>query len=122
MQLKTLISIAIAGAFAASLAQAADDKATSGASGSAGAPASGAEKMFTGLDKNKDGYLSREEVAGSPHAKDFDKLDKNGDGKLSPDEHAAAPEHAGDKASSGGTTAPASPASGGASSETPKKY
>lgn len=66
---------AITPAFAASLAQAADDK--TAASAASGASASGAEKMFTGLDKNK--------------------------------EHAAAPEHAGDKASTGATGAPASP-------------
>lgn len=108
MNVKTLLATAIVAAFATSLAQAADDKASSaGAPASSGA--SGAEKMFTALDKNKDGFLSREEVQGTPHAKDFDMLDKNSDGKLSPEEHAAAPEHAGDKASSGATTAPASP-------------
>jgi hypothetical protein len=35
------------------------------------------------LDKNKDGFVSREEARGVPTlAKDFDKFDRNRDGKL----------------------------------------
>ena len=74
-----------------------------------------------GYDKNKDGYLSKDEVKGTPHEKDFSTLDKDGDGKLSREEHAAAPQHASDKSSAGGSTrksdssSPGS-ASGGASS------
>ena len=94
-------------------AYAGGDKASSASSDSAGAAASatggtasasassGAEQMFKDLDKNKDGFISREEAKGSPHEKDFDKLDKNGDGKLSREEHAAA--HTA-KASAGGTS------------------
>jgi hypothetical protein len=60
------------------------------------APASGgAEAMFKSLDKNGDGFISKDEARGSPHDKDFAKLDKDGDGKLSRAEHAAAPEHGG---------------------------
>lgn len=65
----------------------------------AAAADSSAEGMFKSLDKNNDGFISREEARGSPHEKDFAKLDKDGDGKLSPAEHAAAPEHAGSGAS-----------------------
>ena len=90
MQCKTLIAAAISTAFAAS-AFAADDKASSGSS--AARENVGAEKMFQALDKDRDGYLTREEAQGTPHAKDFDTLDKNHDGKLSREEHAAAPEH-----------------------------
>ena len=91
MTLKTLMAAAVAAAFALPLAAtAADDKAASGATKSDG----GAEAMFKALDKNHDGFMSREEVKGTPHDKDFAKLDKNGDGKLSREEHAAAPEHA----------------------------
>ena len=109
---KTLIAAAITAAFALPFAAtAAGDKAAAGgdkaaassdksAAGgdkaAAGATKSdgGAEAMFKALDKNNDGFMSREEVKGTPHDKDFAKLDKNGDGKLSREEHAAAPEHA----------------------------
>jgi hypothetical protein len=76
------------------------DKASSGATKSDG----GAEAMFKSLDKNKDGFMSKEEVKGTPHEKDFSTLDKNHDGKLSRQEHAAAPEHAG-KAGTGASGA-----------------
>jgi hypothetical protein len=102
MTIKTLIAVAVAAAFAVPLAAtAADDKASSGATKSDG----GAEAMFKALDKNKDGFVSKEEAKGTPHDKDFSTLDKNGDGKLSREEHAAAPEHA-SKAAAGGTSAP----------------
>lgn len=64
----------------------------------------GAEAMFRSLDRDKDGFLSREEVKGTPHDKDFATLDKDNDSKLSRQEHAAAPEHSGGKAATGGTT------------------
>jgi hypothetical protein len=100
MKRRSLIALSVAAAFALPLtAQAGGDKDKSAASG-----ASGAEKMFQSLDKNKDGSLTREEAKGTPHEKDFAKLDKNNDGKLSRQEHAAAAEHAGDKAAAGGTS------------------
>ena len=103
MTRKTLLAAAVSAAFALPFAAtAADDKASSGAS----KPDGGAEAMFKALDKNKDGFMSREEVKGTPHDKDFTTLDKNGDGKLSREEHAAAPEHAG-KAAAGASSAPA---------------
>jgi hypothetical protein len=124
MKLKTLLALSVAAAFAAPLAvYGAGDKAkseagatpsasqgASGASGASGSAASGGSKsgaqaVFENMDKNKDGFVSKEEAAGTPHEKDFAKLDKNSDGKLSPEEHAAAP--AGEKAATGGTGAPA---------------
>ncbi|MGE5525468.1 MAG: EF-hand domain-containing protein [Rhodospirillaceae bacterium] len=97
MNTKLLIAASVAAALAIPLsAGAAGEKSSSGDSG--------AEKMFKSLDKNKDGYLSKDEVKGTPHDKDFATLDKNRDGKLSREEHAAAPEHAGDKSSSTGGT------------------
>ena len=134
MKTRTLIALAVIAGFAAT-AQAAGDKASSStdkssasaasgasadksksgsaAAGSTSAGAShtgnaGADSMFNALDKNKDGFLSREEVKGSPHDKDFTTLDKNKDGKLAPEEHASAKEHQKDNAASGATTTPKS--------------
>lgn len=126
MRRRTLIAVSIAAAFALPLTvQAGGDK-QSASGAAAGASQSGAEKMFQALDKNKDGFITREEAKGTPHDKDFAKLDKNNDGKLSRQEHAAAPEHAGDKAAAGGTSGPSGSASGaasgGASSSGGKKY
>lgn len=96
MKARTLIAFAVTAVFALPLAaQPAGDKAKSSDSG--------AEAMFKSLDKNKDGYVSREEAKGTPYDKDFAKLDRNNDGKLSREEHAAAPEHSGDKAGTGGS-------------------
>ncbi len=105
MNMKHLIAASVIAASVIPLtAAAAGDKTSSGGSG--------AEKMFQSLDKNKDGYLSKEEAKGTPHDKDFAVLDKNRDGKLSREEHAAAPEHAGDKSSSTGATTGGSMSSG----------
>jgi hypothetical protein len=114
MRSRTLIALSIAAAFALPMTvQAGGDKASQGGTAS-GASASGAEAMFKALDKNKDGFITREEAKGTPHDKDFATLDKNGDGKLSREEHAAAPEHANEKAGTG--------TSGAASSEGKAKY
>jgi hypothetical protein len=130
MKTRTLIALAVIAGFAAT-AQAGGDKTTgasdkpssaSASAGSSASGASGAEKMFQALDKNQDGFLSRDEVKGSPHDKDFTTLDKNRDGKLSREEHAAAPEHASDKAASGASTAPASGTAAPSSSQPKSKY
>jgi len=95
MKANTWVAFAVTAALALPFAaQAADDMAKSDG---------GAETMFKSLDKNKDGFLSRDEVKGTPHDQDFAKLDKNNDGKLSREEHAAAPEHSSDKAATGGS-------------------
>jgi hypothetical protein len=135
MRLKTLLALSVAAAFAAPLAvygqgdkpkseAGATPSASQGASGAsgttgsagAGASKSGAQAMFENMDKNKDGFVSKEEAAGTPHEKDFATLDKDSDGKLSPEEHAAAPEHAGDKAATGGTAAPSGSGTSGSTS------
>lgn len=116
MKLRTLIAAAVAAAFALPLsAQTTGDKAASGSSAdatakpsttqsqsiggssaasgsaSAGASSKAADAMFKDLDKNTDGFVSREEAKGSPHEMAFDKFDKNADGKLSESELAAMP-------------------------------
>ena len=112
---RTLIAAAVAAVFGLPLAAAAaEDKASSGATGS------GAEQMFKALDKNNDASISREEAKGTPHDKDFATLDKDGDGKLSREEHAAAPEHAGEK--SGGASGATGAQGKGSSSGGGSKY
>jgi Ca2+-binding EF-hand superfamily protein len=49
--------------------------------------------MFVAMDKNKDGFISKDEAKGTPHEAAFATLDKNHDGKLSREEHYNAPEH-----------------------------
>lgn len=113
MNTKLLIAASVAAALAVPLsAGAAGEKSSSGDSG--------AEKMFKSLDKNKDGYLSKDEVKGTPHEKEFATLDKNRDGKLSREEHAAAPDHAGDKSTSTGGTMGSSGTGGTGGSAAPK--
>jgi len=145
MKMKTLIAVAVAGAFAVPfaaqasadndrmiLAQAGSSAGTGGASGGAAAQgatgssgaaqgatgSSGAAQGATGssaaspggpgagvpptditqLDKNNDGYVSREEMGADPRAGNFDDLDKDRDGRLSRDEWSAG------SAATGGTT------------------
>ncbi len=113
MKLKTLVTAAVATAFAFPLgASAADDKASSaGATKNDG----GAEAMFKGLDKDKDGNLTKEEVKGTPHDKDFSTLDKDSDGKLTREEHAEAPEHKSSAAGASGSSPSGAGSAGGAS-------
>lgn len=49
--------------------------------------------MFKSMDKDADGFISKEEATGTPHSADFASLDKDSDGKLSAEEHADAKEH-----------------------------
>ncbi len=124
MQSKPLIAAFLAAAFAFPLAAHAGggDKQAGAkmASAANGASDGGAEAMFTSMDKNSDGFISKDEAAGTPHAGDFASLDKDSDGKLSRDEHADAKEHVaarGNAGSTGSSTAGSSDSSGGT-----KKY
>ena len=111
MQTKPLFAALVAAAFAFPLAANAGGadkhKTTASANGSNDG---GAAAMFKSMDKNGDGFISKEEATGTPHAADFASLDKNSDGKLSADEHANAKEHvaAREKAGSTGSTASSS--------------
>lgn len=121
MQRKSLIAALFAAAFAFPLAVHAagtdKDAGAKTAAASNGSNDGGAEAMFTSMDKNGDGVISKKEASGTPHAASFDQLDKNGDGKLSRTEHAEAPEHvaarSGATSSGGAATGSSTDASGG---------
>jgi hypothetical protein len=85
-----LAALSLAGASAL----AGDDKATSAAgattekSRTAGGVSQDLLKEFQALDTNKDGFLSKEELASKPElAAAFAKADKDRDGKLDPAEY-----------------------------------
>ncbi len=101
---KTLIAVAVAGAFAlpaAALASADSDNVVVAQSGGAGDASSSARQpggtgatsnrtRFDQLDKNHDGYISRDEAKDAPELNTrFSELDKNNDGKLSREEYDA---------------------------------
>lgn len=122
MQSKPLFAALAAVAFAFPIAATAGgtDKPAGAKSASAqtapanGSKDGGAEAMFTSMDKNGDGFIGKDEAAGTPHAADFASLDKNADGKLSREEHANAKEHVAGraKADSTGSTAGAASTTG----------
>ena len=110
MKFKTLIAVAVAGAFTvpfAALAQGTGGTTTAPsathpqgnppAAAPAGSQTSGSgatgegNASWTKLDKNKDGYISKAEAKGDPElSKNFDKWDLNNDGKLNRAEYLAA--------------------------------
>lgn len=145
MRFRTLLATAVAAAFAATfgvLAQGTGGATSPGTAESQGNPPAGAPAgsqtergaapgdasagssriapdAFDQLDKSHDGFISREEAAGTNLAKDFDKLDTNRDGRLSPNEvtgsatrgssRASGPGASDDRSSVGGLAAPAKP-------------
>jgi hypothetical protein len=119
MQRKPLIAALFAAAFAFPLAANAGgtnkDAGAKTASAANGATDGGAEAMFKAMDKNDDGFISKEEATGTPHSADFASLDKNADGKLSREEHADAKEHVAARsgAKSDGASASSADATGG---------
>jgi hypothetical protein len=90
------IALAIA-ALAAPLG--AQDKKPADATAGQGASTSTVELVFKTLDKDQDGFISRQEAKGSTIERDFSAVDKDRDGKLSLSEYAAArPAASGDSA------------------------
>lgn len=89
MNLKTVIALAIAAAFSAPLAAQTSpgtDKKTDTPKSEAGATASSG---FAALDRNNDGYLSRDEARDASWSSRFSELDKDNDGRLSRSEFEA---------------------------------
>ena len=83
--LRTLITAAVAGAFAlpaAALASAAGDNIAVAQSGS--------DARFDALDRNRDGFISRDEAKDASELNTrFSELDRNNDDKLSREEYGA---------------------------------
>jgi hypothetical protein len=79
MNLKTIIALAIAGAFAMPVA-AQTSSGTDKHKSEAGGTAPGG---FAGIDKNSDGYISRDEAKDAAWSNRFTELDKDNDGRLS---------------------------------------
>ena len=122
MNTKSLFAALVAAAFAFPLAANAGGTGKHTASAN-GANDGGAAAMFKSMDKNGDGFISKDEAKGTPHDADFASLDKNGDGKLSADEHANAKEHvaARVKASPSASTASSAPTDSAAKPSTGTK-
>ena len=80
MDLKKIVVLAIAAAFAAPLAAQSGggvDRSGAGASATGG---------FAAMDRNNDGYISRDEARDATWANRFTELDKDNDGRLSASE------------------------------------
>ena len=133
MKMKTLIAVAVAGAFAvpfAAQASADSDRMilAQGGAGSTGsqsssAPGTGPSKAptdMTQLDKNNDGYVSRDEATSEQSLSSrFSELDTDNDGRLSRSEWDAmgAPRGSAATGASGTTTPTGGPGVGGTASQ-----
>jgi hypothetical protein len=111
MNLNTVLAIAIAAAFAAPVAaqtSPGSDKPTGAQSSgtSAEGPAAGATVSgeFAGMDKNNDGYISRDEAKDATWSNRFSELDKDNDGRLSQSEFDAMQGAAGATGAAPGTS------------------
>lgn len=95
MNLKTIMALALAAAFAAPVIAQTPGRTTTDpkdsnpaappASSASGA-ASGATAGFGGMDRNNDGYISREEAKDATWSNRFSELDKDNDGRISQSE------------------------------------
>ena len=86
MNLKTVMALAIAAAFAAPVLAQAPGKDDAKDSNPAAAPATGG---FGAMDRNNDGYISRHEASDVTWSNRFSELDKDNDGRLSQSEFEA---------------------------------
>jgi len=104
--LRTLMAVAVAGVFALPAAASAgsDNRVVAQAGGGAERPDTGSSQRaapsaagagqrsgnFDRLDRNRDGYISRDEAKDAPELQTrFSELDTNNDGKLSREEYDA---------------------------------
>lgn len=84
MKLKTLIAVAVAGAFAAPFAASAGSDNIQIAQAATSQPQAGSAALFERLDRNKDGFVSRDEARDATELQGrFAELDKDNDGKIS---------------------------------------
>jgi EF hand len=94
MNLKTVLALVIASAFAAPvLAQSAgrgvEGKDTGAKGANPAAPSAGATaSSFATMDRNNDGHLSRDEVRDAPWNNRFSELDQDNDSRISQSEFA----------------------------------
>ena len=90
MKRKSLILLTVAAAFAVPAAAQAP-RTSSGPDSMApkSESAAAAQGGFAGLDKNRDGYLSRDEALAAPWVSRFSEIDKDNDGRVSQGEFAA---------------------------------
>jgi len=113
MKIKTLIAVAVAAAFAVPFAAQASvdgDKLIVAQAKTGGAAAGATAGMLERLDKNKDGFVSRDEAKDEASLNTrFSELDKDNDGKLSRSELEAMGSGAG---AAGGTSGAAGSSSG----------
>jgi Ca2+-binding EF-hand superfamily protein len=94
--IKTLMTVAVAGVFALPVAASAgsDNTVVAQAGGGGGGADATGEAMrssnFDRLDRNRDGFISRDEAKDAPELQTrFSELDTNNDGKLSREEYDA---------------------------------
>jgi hypothetical protein len=119
MKLNTALAIAVAAAVAVPFAASAEaDKAKSSASTEKADR--GATAGFSAIDKNHDGYISRDEARDAEWSNRFSELDKDNDGRLSQGEFNAM------QAGAGASAKPGAPLTGGTNaadrrSSTPKQ-
>jgi hypothetical protein len=102
---KTLMAVAVAGAFALSVAAVASAGSDNLVVAQAGGGATSKSARFDALDRNHDGYLSRDEAKDAAELNTrFSELDTNNDGKLSREEYNAL--DAGKSGAAGATSGP----------------